>query len=99
MCISNKLSDIVNDYNNVYLITTKMKPVDVKWSTYIDSGLGNNDEDANCKVGDQLIIWRYRNIFGERYAPNWFEDVFVIKKVKILVPWTYLVEDLEEEKM
>ena len=33
-----KLFDIVNKYNNTYHHrTTKMKPVDVKSSTYIDS--------------------------------------------------------------
>ena len=32
-----KLDDIVNKYNNIYHSTIKMKPVDVKPSTYIDS--------------------------------------------------------------
>ena len=32
-----KLDDIVNKYNNTYHSTIKMKPVDVKSSTYIDS--------------------------------------------------------------
>ena len=32
----NKLDDIVNKYNNAYHRTIKMKPVDVKTSTYID---------------------------------------------------------------
>ena len=32
-----KLDDIVNKYNNTYHRTIKMKPVDVKPSTYIDS--------------------------------------------------------------
>ena len=31
-----KLDDIVNKYNNTYHSTIKMKPVDVKSSTYID---------------------------------------------------------------
>ena len=31
------LDDIVNEYNNTYHITIKMKPVDVKGNTYIDS--------------------------------------------------------------
>ena len=35
-CI-NKLDDIVDEYNNKYHRTIKMKPVDVKDSTYIDS--------------------------------------------------------------
>ena len=32
----NNLADIVNKYNNTYHSTTKMKPADVKSSTYID---------------------------------------------------------------
>ena len=32
-----KLDDIVNKYNNTYHSTTKMKPVDAKSNTYIDS--------------------------------------------------------------
>ena len=35
VCI-NKLDDIANKWNNTYTRTTKMKPVDVKSSTYID---------------------------------------------------------------
>ena len=31
-----KLDDIVNKYNNVYRSTIKMKPVDVKSSTYMN---------------------------------------------------------------
>ena len=31
-----KLDDIVNKYNNTYHITIKMKPNEVKSSTYVD---------------------------------------------------------------
>ena len=31
----NKLEDIVREYNNTYLRTIKMKPVDVKYNIYI----------------------------------------------------------------
>ena len=34
----NKLDDIVDEYNNTYHRTNKMKPVDVKDNTYIDFG-------------------------------------------------------------
>ena len=30
----------------------------------------------------------YKNTFGKVYAPNWLEDVFLIKNVKNAVPWT-----------
>ena len=29
--------------------------------------------------------------------PNWSEEVFVIKKVKNTVPWTYVINDLNGE--
>ena len=41
----NKLDDIVNEYNNTYHRTNKMKPVDVKDNIYIDSTeLRTNEE-------------------------------------------------------
>ena len=42
----NKLVSIVNKYNNTYHSTIKMKPVDVKSSTYIDFDNNNNKEDS-----------------------------------------------------
>ena len=46
-----KLGDIVKKYNNTYHTTIKMKPVDVKDSTYIDVKKENNDKDPKFKVG------------------------------------------------
>ena len=40
----NKLDDIVNEYSNTYHGTIKMKPVDVKDNTYIDSMQLNSAE-------------------------------------------------------
>ena len=31
--------------------------------------------------------------------PNWSEEVFVIKKVKNTVPWTYVIGDLNGEEV
>ena len=30
-------------------------------------------------------------MFAKGYMPNWSEEVFVIKKVKNTVPWTYVI--------
>ena len=38
-----KLADVVNKYNNTYDGTVKMKPVDVKSSTYINFNNENNN--------------------------------------------------------
>ena len=90
-----KLDDIVNKYNNAYHKTIKMKPVDVKDNTYIDSMVFySNDKDPKFKVGNHVRISKYKNIFAKGYTPNWSEEVFVIKKVKNAVPWTYVINDL-----
>ena len=78
---TDKLDDIVNEYNNTYHRTIKMKPVDVKDNTYIDFKKEVNDKDL--KVGDYVRISKYKNIFAKGYTPNWSEEVSVIKKVKI----------------
>ena len=77
-----KLDDIVNEYNNTYHRTIKMKPVDVKDNKYIDFKKEVNDKDRKFKVDDYVRISKYKNIFAKGYTPNWFEEIFVIKKVK-----------------
>ena len=94
-----KLDDIVNEYNNTYHRTIKMKPVDVKDNTYIDFKKEVNDRDPKFKVGDHVRISKYRNIFAKGYTPNWSEEVFVIKKVKNTVPWTYVINDLNGDEI
>ena len=38
-------------------------------------------------------------IFEKGYGPNWSEEVFVIKKIKSTVPWTYVISDLKGEEI
>ena len=80
MCIY-KLDDKVNKYKNTYCSTNKMKPVDVKSSTYIKYDKETNDKDPKFKIGGIARISKYKNIFAKGYASNWSEEVFVIKKV------------------
>ena len=91
-----KLDDIVNKYNNTYHSTIKMKPIDVKSSTYIDSSKEINEEDPKFKIGDIVRISKYKNIFAKGYIPNLSEEVFVIKEVKNTVPWMHVISDLNE---
>ena len=76
-----------------------MKPVEVKDDTYINFKKEVNDEDPKFKVGDHIRISKYKNIFAKGYTPNWSEEVFVIKKVKNRVPWTYVINDLNREEI
>ena len=90
-----KLDNIVNKYDNTYHSTIKIKPVDVKSSTYIDSRKEISDKDPKFKTGDIVRISKYKNIFGKGYVLNWSEEVFIIKEVKSTVPWTYVISDIK----
>ena len=94
-----KLGDIVDEYNNTYHTTIKMKPIDVKDNTYINTDKETNDKDPQFKVGDRIRISKYKNIFAKGCIPNWSEEVFAIKKVKNTVPWTYVINDLNGEEI
>ena len=96
---SDKLDDIVNEYNNTYHRTIKMKPIDVKDSTYINIDKEVNDNDPKFKVGDHVRISKYKNTFAEGYTPNWSKEVFVIKEIKNTVPWTYVINNLNNEEI
>ena len=58
-----KLDNIVDEYNNTYHTTIKMKPIDVKDKE-------NNNKDPKFKVGDHVRISKYKNIFAKGYTPN-----------------------------
>ena len=76
-----------------------MKPVDVQDNTYIDFKKIVNDKNSKSKVGDHVRISKCKIIFAKGYTPNSSEEVFVIKKVKNTVPWTYVVNDLKGEEI
>ena len=76
-----------------------MKPADVKDNTYIDFKKEVDDKDPKFKVGDHVRIPKYKNIFAKGYTPNWFEEVFVVSKIKNTVPWTYVINDLSGEEI
>ena len=88
------LGDIVNKYKNPVHRTIKIKPIDFKDNTYVDSKKEVNDRDPKFKVGDYVRISKYKNIFAKGYTPNWSEEV---SKIKNTVPWTYVINDLNGE--
>ena len=55
-----KLDDIVNEYNNTYHRTIKMKLIDVKDNTYITIDKEVNDKDPKFKVGDHARILKHK---------------------------------------
>ena len=51
-----KLDNTVNEYNNIYDRTIKMKPVNVKDIAYIEFSKEVNDKDSKFNVGDHVRI-------------------------------------------
>ena len=94
-----KLDDIVNEYNNAYHRTIKMKPLDVKDHAYFDFNKKVDNKDSKFKVGDHVRMSKYKKFFAKGYTPIWSEEVFVIKQVKNTVPWTYVISDLNGEEI
>ena len=76
-----KWDHIANKSNNTFHWTIKMKPINVKPSMYIDFNKENNKGSPKLKVGDNVRISKYKNVFAKGYVPNLSEEVFMIKKV------------------
>ena len=93
------ISKNVFNYNNKYHRTIKMKPVDVKSSTYTDFNKQNSQENLEFEVDDHVRILNFKPFLSKVYVPNSSEEVFVIKNVKNIVPWTYVIRDVYDEKM
>ena len=67
----NVLNDIVDEYNNAYHRTIKMKPIDAKSDSFGENNEESNEKDSKFKVGDHVGISKYKNIFAKGYVPNW----------------------------
>ena len=94
-----KLGDIVNECNNTYHRTIKVRPIYAKNNTYINIDKEVNDKDPKFQVGIHVRISKYKSIFAKGYAPNWSGEDFVIKELKNTVPYTYIRNDLNGEQI
>ena len=74
------LDDIVKTYNNTHHSSIKLKPKDVTDSVFAEYSEESNKKDPKSKIGDNVRISKYKNIFAKGYTPNWSEEIFVVKK-------------------
>ena len=94
------LDDIVDKYNSTVYRTIKMKPIEITGNYYAEYNEDpSNKKDPKLKVGYNVRISKYKNIFAKGYTPNWSVEVFVINKIKNTVPWTYTISDLNGEEI
>ena len=93
------LDDVVNEYDNTKQNTIKMKPKDAGYNNkrvYIDE---HNKKDSRFKIGDRVRISKFKNIFAKGYTPNWSKEIFIFNKVNDTVPYTYNLQDLNDEEI
>ena len=68
-------------------IDTYMMPI-LKYTYYVYTYIylciiiAHNKKDPKFKVGDHVRISKYKTTLGKGYKTNWFEEAFVINKVK-----------------
>ena len=91
---SDALDNIVNKYNNAVHRTIKTKPIGVTTNSYAEYNEDSSKKDSKFKVSDYVRISKDKNIFAKGYNPSWSEEVFVVSKIKNIVPWTYVISDL-----
>jgi hypothetical protein len=99
----NILDKVVNEYNNKYHSTIKTTPANVKKSNerlilksiYTHAKLANVHNKFS--VGDHVRISKHRQIFDKSYTANWSNEIFIVKKVKLTNPTTYLLKDVQGE--
>ena len=77
----------------------KIKPTDVKSSTYFYFKVESSNKDPKFEVDDFVRISKYKSLFAKGYTLYWREKNFLYEKVKNAAPWTYLIKDVRGEEI
>ena len=72
----------MDEYNNTYHTTIKMKPTDVKDNTYINNDKKTNDKDPKFKVRDRVRI--SKTFLLKATLQIGLKKYLLLKKLKIL---------------
>ena len=76
-----------------------MKPIEVKGNTYINFIKDVNEKDPKFKVGDHVRISKYKKMLLKDILQIGLKKFFLIKEVNCTVPWIYVINDLNGEKI
>ena len=101
------VQQLVNDYNNSFHNTIKMSPVEASkldntttvWNHMYGAYLSAKYNVPKYKLGQTVRITKYKSIFDKGYLPNFTEEFFKIKEVRIGRPTVYTLEDLKGENL
>lgn len=87
------LQNLIDDYNNSYHRTIKMRPVDVKQHVDIRFFGPVRYPKPKLKCLDRVRITIKKNTFANKYRRNWSREIFTVVSVLGTVPVTYKIED------
>ena len=98
---------IVDEYNNSYHSSIKMRPVEVSkesegivyYNLYNKRRRQMMKENIKpkFKVGDIVRIYKFKKLFEKGYDPKWSNEVFVVYKDNGTIPNTYKVKSIEKK--
>jgi len=101
------LPEILKKYNNDYHSSIKMTSIQaskkeneerVYFSLYGD--IKHINKKAKFKIGDTVRISKYKTKFFDLgYTPNWTEEIFIVTILLNIIPKTYMLKDLQDEKI
>ena len=101
----NDLDKLVNEYNNSYHRSIKMKPILASKKLNQDIVRNNlyNFKYTNKKpkflIGDKVRVSLLKNTFEKSYTSNWSEEIFIIDNIKTSNVHYYFLKDLQGEKI
>ena len=84
----NDLNKLVNEYNNSYHRSIKMKPVNASKKSnenIVRNNLYNfkyTNEKPKFSIGDRVRVSLLKNTFEKSYTSNWSQEIFIIDDIK-----------------
>ena len=101
----NDLDKLVNEYNNSYHRSIKMKPIDA--SLKVNENIVRNNlynfkytnKKSKFLIGDKVRVSLLKNTFEKSYTSNWSQEIFIIYDIKKSNVHYYLLKDLNGEKI
>lgn len=98
------LDSLVTEYNNTVHRTIREKPKNVNRTNEREilqrifrQRRLSAKKSQKFKIGDNVRISKFKNVFEKGYTPNWTTEIFTIRRVKRTNPTTYNLKDHRNE--
>ena len=101
----NDLDKLVNEYNNTYHRSIKMKPIDASLKSnenIVRNNLYNfkiTNKKPKFSIDDRVRVSLLKNTFEKSYTSNYSQEIFIIDDIKTSNVHYYFLKDLQGEKI